>query len=229
MAKNTKISNSCCTWKDEANCIDCSLQDTLNCRWDNKLLLRFFYVFSPAFLFISIGIILGAIKLGNWWWFGVIIGYFALFFIVETRILCSHCPFYSEEGKILHCLANQGFIKYCNYHPEPMNKFEKRLLLTGFVLFGAVPLSNQIINVIMVTMNQESFTLNYQIVLWIILGLTAISIGFGFLFLSKKICIDCINFSCPLNKVKKQKIDEYLRKNPTMLKAWLDCGYKLEE
>jgi hypothetical protein len=219
----------CCTWKEDSTCEDCTLKDSLNCRWDKKKLLRFLYILSPAFLFIAIGTVWGAIKLSNWWWLGVIIGYYALFFIVETRILCSHCPYYSEEGKILHCLANQGFIKYVKYHPEPMNKFEKVLLQIGFVLFAVVPISNQVVNVIIISLNRGDYSPLYYIGIWIILGLSIISLFAGFWLLFTTICPSCVNFSCPFNAVAKEEIDEYLRKNPTMMKAWEECGYKLDK
>ncbi len=227
--KNSKNSiEPCCTWKEDTACEDCALHGKLDCKWDKKLLLRFLYAMSPAFLFIIAGTTWGATKLGNWWWFAVIVGYYALFFTIETRILCSHCPYYSEDGKVLHCLANHGFYKFFKYHPEPMNRFEKRLLQFGFVLFALVPLSNQILNVIVISLNRSSYSLLYYIVLLVMLGLFIISIIIAFSILFTKICTNCVNFSCPFNKVGKKQVDEYLRKNPTMMKAWVDCGYELD-
>ncbi len=183
---------------------------------------------SPAFVFIVAGTSWGAAKLGNWWWFAIIVGYYALFFTIETRILCSHCPYYSEDGKVLHCLANHGFYKFFKYRPGPMNRFEKRLLQFGFVLFALVPLSNQVINVILISLNRSNYFLGYYIGLLIILGLFVVSIGIAFSILFRKICPNCVNFSCPFNQAAKEKVDKYLKKNPTMKQAWIDCGYIMD-
>ena len=106
------------------------------------------YTMSPAILITFGAVIFGSVFTGGWWRIGVLTGYFAIFFIVETRILCSHCPYYSKEGIMLHCLANHGFIKFYRYHPEPMNLFEKILLIIGFVLFGTLPLLAQIPSIV---------------------------------------------------------------------------------
>ena len=228
--KKTAFSDEpCCTWKEDSDCEDCNLHGILDCKWEKKLLLRFLYNMTPAFIFIIAGTIWGAVKLNNWWWFGVIVGYYALFFITETRILCSHCPYYSEEGKILHCLANHGFFKFSKYHPEPMNKTERILLQIGFVLFALVPISNQIVNIIIISLDRGSYGYIYYVGIWILLGLTIITIIYAFYTLFTKICTICVNFSCPFNGVPEKIVDEYLRKNPTMMKAWMDCGYILDD
>ncbi|NQT73737.1 MAG: hypothetical protein HQ553_13375 [Chloroflexi bacterium] len=41
-------------------------------------------------------------------------------------------------------------------------------------------------------------------------------------------CPNCVNFSCPLNTVPKSVIDEYLKKNDVMRKAWEDSGWQIE-
>jgi hypothetical protein len=41
-------------------------------------------------------------------------------------------------------------------------------------------------------------------------------------------CTSCVNFSCPLNKVSKPIIDEYLRKNDVMREAWERSGWQLD-
>jgi uncharacterized membrane protein len=46
-------------------------------------------------------------------------------------------------------------------------------------------------------------------------------------FLGENYCKKCVNLSCMMNKVPQELKDEYLRKNPEMLKAWEACGYVL--
>jgi hypothetical protein len=156
------------------------------------------------------------------------IGYFALFFIVETRILCSHCPYYSKEGIILHCLANHGFIKFYRYHPEPMNLFERVLLIIGFALFGIIPLAGQIPSIVAIASQLPSERIIF-IVLLTLLGVSIIGLIFGFTFLFTRICTKCVNFSCPFNKVPKEFVDVYLNKSPVMKEAWIEQNYKISK
>jgi len=175
---------------------------------------------SPALLVTFGSIIVGSVFTGRFWWIlGALVGYYAIFFIIETRILCSHCPYYSKEGIILHCLANHGFIRIYKYRPEPMNAFERTLLVIGFVLFGTLPLAGQIPSILIVNgtlpTNQGQF-----ITLLVLMGVSIISVIFSFTYLFTKICPKCVNFSCPFNSVQQELIEDYLERNPHMKKAW---------
>ncbi|MEA2069657.1 MAG: hypothetical protein U9O98_00015 [Asgard group archaeon] len=222
-----KIVEVCCTWRKDSDCKNCLNKSVLDCKWKRENLMRFFLITIPVFLFLIAFLVLAGIAIGAWWWFGVIIGYFALFFIIETRILCSHCPYYSENSIILHCLANQGFIKFYDYHPEPMNKLEKALLVIGFILFALVPLGAELYYIIIISLNRGSYSQSLFVSLIMLISATLIAIIFFFTFLVTQICTKCINFSCPFNSVQKKYVDEYLNKNPIMKQAWLECGYKM--
>ena len=39
-------------------------------------------------------------------------------------------------------------------------------------------------------------------------------------------CKRCANFSCSMNKVPKELIDTFLKKNPKMKNAWVACGWE---
>jgi hypothetical protein len=41
-------------------------------------------------------------------------------------------------------------------------------------------------------------------------------------------CTNCVNFSCPLNSVSKQVIDEYLKINPIMRETWEKSGWQID-
>ncbi|GAJ03014.1 unnamed protein product, partial [marine sediment metagenome] len=41
-------------------------------------------------------------------------------------------------------------------------------------------------------------------------------------------CSKCPNFSCPLNTVPKNVVDDYLRHNTVMQKAWEEQGYIID-
>jgi hypothetical protein len=124
--------------------------------------------------------------------------------IWENRILCSHCPYYAENGRILRCRANYGLFKLWRYNPYPMSWWERFQFLIGVGIFVGFPMP------------------------WIFLGgqfllLTLSLIGaiVFLLVLITKLCTRCVNFSCPLNRVSTKLIEKFLVQNPQMQKAWI--------
>jgi hypothetical protein len=198
-----------CTWNEQADCENCNIQGVIACKWDKKLLIGFHGIAWPTVFTSIFGMVVVGFLTGMWWpLYSYIFYFFLMFGIFEIRFLCSHCPYYAEEGKILHCLANHGSYKFWSYHPGPMNKFEKFmmyfLIATTFFVF---PLS----------------AMGY--------GITAANIVSSISFavtLKTFYCTNCVNFSCPLNSVPKPVIDEYLKMNPVMKQAWEKSGWQIE-
>lgn len=219
-----------CTWKETAECAGCDNEGRLNCRWKASDLYLFIATVMPAMLCCLFGTVILWIVQGIWW---PTIAY-VLFFpiglgVVETRFLCSHCPYYAQEGRVLHCLANHGLLKIWRYHPEPMNRIEKNLMIL-FGIFFLVFLPGSIFGYdiwfFLNNLNQYGVA-----TLSVIIGLAVVTLSslfaFGFVMV-KFICAACVNFSCPFNRVDKKRRDAYLRKNPVMRKAWEDNGYTLD-
>ena len=194
-----------CTWQDEKECEDCPIQAHLNCRFNWGDLAYFMIIFLPPAAAAVAGMILGGF---GWYLFGWL-GYAIFFFFVwEARVLCSHCPYWAEGGRVLHCLANHGVIKLWRYHPEPMSRSEQVQFLVGAGIMVFFPLPFLI--------------LGGQIVLAGIMALGLISFWVS---LKKHVCTRCVNFSCPLNGVPKHIVDDYLHRNPIMRQAWEAKGY----
>ncbi len=117
-----------CTVKDQKNCTNCDLKESLDCRWNKNILNCFIAIASP--IFIGVFLLLGVIFLisGEWWPFIAYVLFIFLIFGYEIKFLCSHCPFYNNEGKFLKCLAKNGAPKIFKYNPAPMNRFEKFMM-----------------------------------------------------------------------------------------------------
>ena len=130
----------------------------------------------------------------------------------ETRILCSHCPYYAERGTTLHCIANYGSLKLWKYRPEPMSSSEKVQLWLGFAILGGYPFPFMILG---------------RQVLWAIAALWGLVMFFW--TLREYTCSRCVNFSCPLNTVPKETVDAYLERNPVMRQAWQESGWSIGE
>ena len=197
-----------CTWQDESACADCPIQGLIKCRHNWGDLLAFYALFFAGALPAGIGMVRG----GFGWWILCWFGYAMFFFNVwEAKILCSHCPYYARRGMTLVCLANHGCLKIWPYNPAPMKKSEKIQFLIGAILLLAFPLPFMIIGA-----------------QWLMLILTLVGLTSWVLSMQVNVCTRCVNFSCPVNHVPKRVVDTYLRRNPVMLKAWEESGYKVD-
>ena len=189
-----------CTWKSVSECRDCSLDAKLKCRFNFRDLL----LFVSRFLLFLIPACIGLILSGYGWYILGWIAFSIIFFgFWEIRILCSHCPFYAKKGRVLHCIANYGCPKLWKFHPEPISRSEKIQLVAGFIIMCGYPFPFLI--------------LGRQFVLLI---LTVGGLTIFWVTLLKFTCSRCINFSCLLNRVRKETVDEYLKRNPTIREAW---------
>lgn len=197
-----------CTWQPISECQGCSIKGSLMCRFNSKDLVRFLMNCLP----FGIVAIAGAIRAGYGRYLFLWLAYSLFFFFVwEARILCSHCPMWAEESRVLHCHANHGVIKIWKYRPGPMSRSEQVQFIVGALLLIGFPF-------IFLLLGKE-----YLLTL---IGLaTAINAAF---FLRETACRECINFSCPMNVVPKRIVDAYLERNPVMRAAWEASGYRLD-
>lgn len=215
-----------CTWDEESDCLNCKINGKLNCKWDVKLLLKVYTILLPSMLLGFLGFIIVGLHVS---WIPLLIDiifWILFFFIIEIRIICSHCPYYTKEGKFLHCLANHGLPKLWAYHPEPMNIFEKLGFLGGAVFFVLFPVVTDLYG-LFILWNQYN---TVDITITTLTGLALLSSIAGVYFFTavrRNVCPKCVNFSCPLNKVPKEIVDAYLENNPVMKEAWETAGYKL--
>ncbi len=215
--QETKIT---CTWDEEADCMNCTIKGELDCKWNRSLLIRFYKGGSLAMISGGMGLLLVGLLVS---WLPIII--YAVFWIFffgffEIRVLCSHCPYYAEEGRTLHCLANHGTIKLWNYHPEPMKIWEILGFLGGALFFVVFPVIAELWGVYQLWIAAPEINL-IILVLGVLIVLSTLGGGLFFVFLRKNICSTCVNFSCPLNSVPKHLVDAYLKKNLIMREAWL--------
>ena len=215
-----------CTWDKDSDCENCSIK-TLRCKWEGKYLLAFALLFLPFGIPAFFGLSMTGIIAQNWYF---LIGYlvFLIFFfqVIELRILCRHCPFYSEDTKILHCSANHGLIKTWKYTLEPMSMGEKVVLIFCFILFATVPIVSEVYTILFI---QNNLLFYDEIDILLMIGTvlsTSISIITFFGILIIFYCPSCLNFSCPFNRVPKKVVDAYIIKNPLMKEAWEKKGYK---
>lgn len=188
------------------------------CKFDIKDTIYFIIPVLSAWIFWVAGLINGFISgrintVQMIFIFSGYIGFLIFFFqIWENKTLCSHCPYYAfEDDKSVKCYANYGIYKAWKYNPAPMNLSEKIQFIIGISIFAGFPL------VIL-------FFAGMYIYFGILLVLSVIWLV-SMHFLS---CSKCPNFSCPLNNVPKNIVDDYLRHNTIMRKAWEEQGYILD-
>jgi len=201
--------------EEYSNCESCSVNGKLMCSFNIKDTICFvapvLSLWVTWILGLSIGFFSRKINLTLLIAFSVgYIVYLIVFFqFWENKILCSHCPYYAfEEDKYVKCYANYGIHKAWKYNPAPMSSSEKIQFLISIALFAIIPLILFII-------------VELYIYFWISLVLSLI----WFISMHFLSCSKCPNFSCPLNNVSKEVINEYLKRNSVMRKAWEDQGY----
>jgi hypothetical protein len=144
-------------------------------------------------------LITGYIGINNYSWISLIIWIliFPLFFLlIGIKVLCTYCPHYKESSKIIRCWANYGFPKLWKYRPEEMNRFEKTILISGFIVIWGYP-------AVFILLTQQ----------WILLTEYVFSVMLFFFLLNRFACKKCINFSCPLNGVDNTVKEEFLKYN----------------
>ena len=199
--------NNSCLQRQDEECENCLLNNELNCYFELKKLLSFIGVFSLFAVPSILGLILSdyALYLIGWFIFWII-----FFEFWEIRILCSHCPFYAQEGRTIRCIANYGSLKLWSYHPEPISRIEKLQLFIGFLILFGYPL-------LFLLLARQYFFLILSII-----GLSCFTI-----FLLTIKCSKCVNFSCPLNRVSKDVVNDFLKRNTIMREAWEKKGYKV--
>lgn len=215
MKKESTRRNICNT--EGSNCQNCSLLGKLMCRFDIMDLIYFLIPVLGNWIVWVIGIIQGFIIGGLSiiqliFFFASYIGYLVFFFqFWENKILCSHCPYYAfEDENSVKCYANYGIRKAWKYNPAPMSRSEKIQFLISISIFAGYPAIFLVIGGMYI----------YAVISLIFALLWIISMH----YLS---CSKCPNFSCPLNNVPKNVVDEYLRKNHVMRKVWEENGYLL--
>ena len=201
-----------------SECESCSINGKLMCSFNIKDTIYFILPVLGVWITWIVGVIhgfiIGKIDLLFLIIFSItFIGYMIFFFQVwENKILCSHCPYYSfEDEKYVKCYANYGIHKVWKYNPSPMSTFEKIQFLVALAIFTLPPLVVFVI-------------FELYLYFWISLVLTLV----WFISMHFLGCSRCPNFSCPLNNVPKEVVDNYLKHNSVMRAAWEEKGYKIE-
>ena len=180
--------NSC----SRESCNNCNIHFEITCHFSRRKLLRFYVIGLPSFM-------IGGIVIYNYSITGFVswvtgIGLF--FLLIGIRVLCTHCPHYNESSYILRCWANYGVPKLWRFRPQPMNFFEKAILISGFIFVWGYP-------IIFISLTNN----------WILLGGYFFSVVLYFILMYQFNCIKCINLSCPLNRVNIKVKEEFLKNN----------------
>jgi hypothetical protein len=198
-----------CVWQPASTCEDCPIEGCLMCHYDAHDTRNFFMNALP----FMVTAVVGAISGGYGWHLLLWVAYSLLFFFVwEARVLCSRCPMWAEESRVLHCHANYGVVKLWKYRPGPMSRSEQAQFLAGVLLWVGFPL------VLALLGGQYLFAL---------IGVVAVASGaYG---VRQTACSRCLNFSCPGNTVPKEVVDAFLHRNPEERAAWEASGYRLGE
>ena len=216
-----------CTFRDESECEGCNLNSYLGCRYSKRDFWFFTLNQIPVTVMALFSLVFMGLLAGLWWALIVYVISALVFFGLglETRILCSHCPYWTNDSKLLNCWAYPNTYKFWRYRPEPMNSIEKFLLVLFFAFFGFFPVAMTSYGIWLIATSPSLINL------FSLLGIIGITVGTllaaiqFFYILRFYFCSKCVNFSCPFNRVSTDKIKAYLQKNTVMKKAYETAGY----
>jgi len=217
-----------CIANENSNCIECEIEGKLIC-FVEKRFANIFAIGNASYRLLAITIfILSGLLIGNWW---MVITYtsivIATFLIIEPRLLCSHCPYYEKEGKFLKCWALRGMPKLWKYRPEPISNTEKYLMLLFGTFIDLFPFVGLVWSIIYFAMNFEENLVTGTLLI-IISVFFLIIVGYFSKVLLGNTCKKCANFSCAMNKVPEEIVNQFLERNPKMRDSWFACGWKLK-
>jgi hypothetical protein len=189
-----------CTAK---SCEGCPVSKDVHCHFHGLDLAGFLFAGLPMAIIGGAGIV----QIGAWWLAPWLLISFSYFGFVEIRVMCSHCPHYAEPGKSLQCWANYGSPRLWKYRPGPMTAAEKTVFITGLALVMGYPLAFLLIGP-----------------QWFLLAVYLLTVVGFYLTLRRSYCSECMNFACPLNLTDEKVRTEFIKRNPTIAKAWGRTG-----
>jgi hypothetical protein len=191
---------------------------------------HFFVVSQTPNLGMAVfGLVLVGIFTGAWW---PLIAFGAAAIVMwvlglETRVLCSHCPYWAEDGKTLRCWALTGSPKIWRYRPGPMNALERGVFLGFFLFLALFPPLAQGAAAWGMFADQARYGLNAALGMAGVTFATTLTLVQFVYTLRARYCSRCVNFSCPLNRVPRPLVNAYLARNRVMREAWEESGYQL--
>ena len=195
-----------CLWADNSNCTECDLSHQLACQKNLSHTLHF----GIPFIILTIPLVLGIIQMTKLWTWIVVptwAVYIVFFFLIwEPPILCAHCPYYAEPNtNILHCPINYGFIKTAKFNPHPMSKSEQMQFIIGALLLVLYPVPFLIIQQV-----------------WLYIIIFGILLVPSIFWIYSFVCVNCINFSCPLNHASLANMEKFFQKNQELAQNYQD-------
>ena len=208
------LASEICIWKDKSNCGDCKLDKQLFCRPKLKYMMYFILPLLIGLIPVIFGVLFSNFDIIMKLFFFISWLAYAMFFfsVWESHMLCNHCPYYANDAqKTLHCPIDKGKLKTGKYKPGPLSFSEKVQFFLGSSILFMYPIPFLIIGGLLIPL----IFLIIGVVTWIIV-------------IQLKVCIACVNFACPLNRVNKDIKDEFFRLNPIIKEAWEKSGYKFK-
>lgn len=176
-----------------STCADCALSGRVHCHFRVRDFVSFMAIALPS-LFLAAWAIARFRSVFLYAWVALCILFFGL---VETRVLCSHCPHYAEPSPLLRCWANWGTPKLWRNRSGALSGLERAILYAGFAAVWGSPLP----------FVHVSFG-------WQGLLVYAIATGGFFAVLRWAFCSRCINVHCPMNRVPAVIRERFLLLNP---------------
>jgi len=164
----------------------------MNClRMGHKLQDFLWFVLVGGMPFLVACLAIGSSSL--LWMIGYLV-FMLSFGIVQIRFLCTHCPYYREEGKRVHCKSMWGWPRLFKPRPGARSGFDKMMFYSYFLLAFLFPMYWLILQPILLAL----YCLSGVVMVWT---------------LRRYECNRCLFFDCGFNCVSPDEKEEFLRQN----------------
>jgi len=114
-------------------------------------------------------------------WMAGYMGFMLVFGVAQVRFLCTHCPYYSQGGKRVHCKSMWGWPRLFKPRLGALSSLDKAMLYLFFLLAFSFPMYWLVM--------QPQF-----------LAIYLVSIVVMVLTLARYECSRCMFFDCPFNR-----------------------------
>ncbi len=210
--KKNHLSSGLCGEGENAKCQSCIIEGKLHCRPNKKQTYFYWLNLIPTIFTGVFGLILASIIVLEIMWPVIITGLAAFIFWglgLETKLLCSRCPYYGSSQNKISCWALRGYPRLWEYVSRPLSRGERFLLRFIYALIVIVGAGTMLRAVLYMIRNMETFG---SIA---IMGQSGVLIAFilsgiNLLNVKKKVfCSKCANFYCALNSVPDEVKEDF--------------------
>lgn len=178
----------------QSTCSSCALDGKTTCRQGCGEVLDFMIPALVFFIPFAGGLIIERAWIWLAVWVALAVPYFIYF---QALLVCCRCPHYNTDKPFLTCHAAFGLPKIPRYNPTPLTRAGRLFFYAYLTLVILYPF--------------PFFVVAGQ---WFLLVIAACALFSWVWFVSRRLCVQCINLFCPFNRLPESPRQKWNELNP---------------